>query len=54
MKLTSETIQMIGILINSTIAIVAIATLIYQRIFNTKTLDYNLHPVFSINDFYPS
>ena len=54
MKLTSEKIQMIGILINSTIAIVAIATLIYQRIFNTKTLDYNLHPVFSINDFYPS
>lgn len=53
MKLTSNEVEMIGILINSVIAIGAIATLIYQRIYNTRTLDYNLHPVFSINDFCP-
>lgn len=53
MKITSNEIQMIGISINSIIAISAIATLIYQRIFNTKTLDYTLHPVFLIKDFCP-
>lgn len=51
--MTETKIQLTGIIINSFIAIVAIATLIYQRIFNTKTLDYNLHPVFIITDFDP-
>lgn len=47
-------INLIGIIINSIIAVAAITTLIYQIIFNTKTLDYNLHPVFTINEFSPN
>lgn len=53
MELTENGIQLIGILINSIIAIAAIGTLIYQRMFNTKTLDYNLHPDFKVSDFCP-
>ena len=53
MDLTSDEIQLLGIIVNSIIASAAIGTLIYQRIFNTKTLDYNLHPVFQVTDFCP-
>ena len=54
MDLTENEIQLIGILINSIIAAVAIGTLIYQIKFNTKTLDYNLHPIFQVIDFCPT
>ncbi len=49
--MTPQETQFLGIIINSAIAVVAIATLIYQRRFNIRTLDYNLHPVFKVKIF---
>ncbi|MDH4474007.1 MAG: hypothetical protein QE487_15475 [Fluviicola sp.] len=46
-------VEEISLIINSVIAIAAIGTLVYQRIYNSKSLDYTFHPIFKLHDFCP-
>ena len=43
--------NLIAILINASIALIAVATLIYQRIYNRRLMDYNFHPIFKLYRF---
>ena len=51
MNFTPFEISIVSVLINSTIAAVAISTLIYQRSHNARSLDFNFHPSFTVSEF---